>query len=398
MKKFILVGLLLSANIVFCPDDVNKVEQLTASQGDDAEAIAKYWEKQKNINLSLGLEAQYKEKQMTEEEQLEKDLKRYKKKTLKVKQRDKIALLRNWDESYGKDVARTKPKISFAPDVIDKGEFNPRDVSTWDLNRLKKITVEDIGSLPVDQVEKLLQKSDYLKSFGDKALQAIKPEMFLKLPSEELVAHILDDEEISKKFSKEQILAMKIRLNMNTVAGLDSLSDDDIALLLNTPELLDDLQPEQLQAIDPITILKLSSERLIDSIANYTKISEKFSKKQIVAMKIGMRLYSLDNASLRALLNTPELLNRLDPDLIQNINPKLLSDVLYHKLDNTLDDDFVNKLSDEQIGQIYNDHVAWGFHNWGTAFKHNFTPEALKYIESYKDPLFSLNRLPKLKK
>lgn len=249
-------------------------------------------------------------------------------------------LTEQWQKSSERDLPKRTSRVkfnstgdSFSPveqegkldtqgtiSLTRKAEFNPRDVSTWDLNRFKKITVEDMRNLSKDQVAQLLAKPDYLKS----------------------------------------------------------------------------LKPEQLQAINPVLFLQLSDEPLVE-ILNDQNLIKKFTEEQVLAMKYNVHLDHLTVGELRLLLQKPEFLNVLNRDQIRKINPETLSKVLYNKLSEKLDDDFVDKLSDQQIGQLYYDHIKWGFHNWGTSFKQNFTPAALDYIESFEDPLFGLNRLPKLK-
>jgi hypothetical protein len=328
MKKFILVGLILSSNIGFCPGDAEmdlpeltvlpKVESWPKAKKSilrRSSAASSETEKQ-NFIINADIASK---KRTTEDVELDRSLAKdleakdylqrrtseYAQNSRKMNQRNRAALVRRWDESLDKDKQRAKAKISFGSDVVDRGPFNSLDVDTWDLNRLKKIKPEVIGHLSEIQVAKLLNKPDYLKDLKGAQLQAIAPTMFLKVLSEEEIRNILNDTGINFKFNKEQILAMNFRIHLD----------------------------------------------------------------------------SFNVAQLKLLLNKPDFLQALDQDQIRQINPEILSQALYYALPEKLPKEFFEKLSDQQIIQLFNDHIEWGFHNLRTSFKLNLSSEALEYMQ-----------------
>lgn len=335
MKKFILVGLMLSSNIGFCPGEGEEENTKSISRGSSASEAEKQSFKENVLRAN--------QKRDIEDVELDEALKNdpearaylyrrsdeYRQKAIRTNQRDRDDLFTKWDTSSAENLPPRTSKLNFAPDVVDRGQFNPLDVDTWDLNRLKKIRPKDIENLSEIQVGKLLDKPDYLKSLKPEQLQAISPIMFLKVSSEELIRDILDNPRIVNKFNSEQILAMNLRTH------LDKLSVVDVRFLFRNHEFLDALSQEQVRKINP-----------------------------------------------RALsLVLPEFLETLNREQIRKISPETLSQALYDKLPEKLSEEFVEKLSNEQIVQLFNDHVTAWFKNWGTSFKENFTPEALKDMQ-----------------
>jgi hypothetical protein len=98
-----------------------------------------------------------------------------------------------------------------------------------------------------------------------------------------------------------------------------------------------------------------------------------------------LTMRDLSSEEFSKLLQHNDILNLLSKTQIQTINPRVLSKALYSESSNPLTEDFVKKLSEEQIITLLKDHVAWGFHNWGTSFKKNFTPDALAYMNEVKE-------------
>lgn len=302
MKKLLILNFFLISKVVLSEDEVfkNQFDPKSDSKGSILKKTDIRWTQEEKTNFrQKALAAQQKRKQ--EDDLLDASLKvrpsaisyvgdprggvaghiqkewSIKTKTLRQRYKDVDArkkLDAAWKQYSQDDQSVKKSKLRFSDDVVDKGEFNPLDVATWDLNRLKKITTADMSQLSDDQLEKLLQKEDYLKSLKPEQLQAINPDLFLKLSSAEILKNILQDPVLVQKFNEDQIVNMKIRVDLET--------GEELSRLLNIPYVLEKLHKDQIQAINPEILSKALYHKLSEKLS--TDFVDKLSDQQIVQL------------------------------------------------------------------------------------------------------------------
>ncbi len=223
MKKFLLLSLILSSNIVFCPGEgaaymglhlrdrsertnINAREQKQEQQQKEEQEnwfskhIRNISNKVSNLLSKKSADSGYqsidanKDFVWMEDNPYDDPIKQNTQEEPKVIEEEM---------KEAREEENKKRKVTFSEDTLPQITFNPLDVDTWDFNKLKKITVEDIKNLPLEQVEKLLNKPVYLSKLSQNQVRAINPELFSKVLQNKLSQPLTS--EFVKKLSTEQI-------------------------------------------------------------------------------------------------------------------------------------------------------------------------------------------------
>lgn len=180
--KRALIILLLS-QISYCPDDL---EESTEQQHPSSLLSARYKALYGYGHTKSFVSSDSSKTPTQEVLELEKEKNLYKSKIKNLKSRDLQQLSHDWEESIAEDEEylrngiKSKKKVSFAKDISEKKEFDPQDIDSWDLNRIKKLDGDDAQKLSQKAILKLLSHSDYLKKLSKDFIENLNPQELSK--------------------------------------------------------------------------------------------------------------------------------------------------------------------------------------------------------------------------
>ncbi len=343
MKKFIILGLILCANLAM------SIESSRVSQDEQKE--------QEQEQVVTADEENTQEQDEGKNQSLWSKLKEF----IRTTFRKDVAPCAEETSSDGSQ--NLDEQQSDVP--VDQVQPEPKCIQQEDADSLqqiapRKLSLEEILSSP-DEIKKLTVEEIATLNFA-----TVSPKFFLELSQESIMA-LLEKIELLAKFSEKQwdclISNIIEKLNFEEYDDLWQRLELNIHFIVTKTNFFNRFNDIDIQKVTPLVFQKMLPQ-----------VFKKLSPEKIS---------QLSASQLQVL--SKEQFDVLDTTQVQAINSQQLSKALKNKLLQPLDISFVEKLSLEQIRTLLGNHIGFRFKNWVTMFKDNFTSDALKYIKDRKD-------------